>query len=271
MAATKSSAGVPNPYSKENKEKRQAEQRGKDTFNKMMSNMNKKKPPPKPPKKPVDSLRSTTHKAAAALRNANREKQNASSDKAKKGSWQRTTSLFMTGMIDLVKKAVGFAENGKHERCGKAYPPVLQPSKDPVNFLGLIGDTRNLNETTREDFALPDPMIWAPELRWEHLCPCERPCCPFHPGQTGCVQHNGHADCPLRYGPKGNVALQGKRCKCAVREKEKVEPCSFCSYNTAVLMQAPECVKASWRENGFCLSGLGGISWTLINNMRSLL
>jgi hypothetical protein len=137
MAPTKWSAGMSNPCSKENREKRQAEQRGEDAFNKMMSNMNKKKPPPKP-KRPVDPLRSATQKAAAALRNANRERQNASSDKAKKGSWQRTTSLFITGMVDLVKKAVGFAENGKHERYGKwpafAYPPVVQPSKDPVNF-----------------------------------------------------------------------------------------------------------------------------------------
>jgi hypothetical protein len=36
MAPTKESAGVSNPYSKENREKRQAEQRGKDTFSKMI-------------------------------------------------------------------------------------------------------------------------------------------------------------------------------------------------------------------------------------------
>jgi hypothetical protein len=126
-----------------------------------------------------------------------------------------------------------------------------------------------LNETTREDFALPDLMIWAPKLRWEHLHPSGRPCCPFHPGQTDCAQHDGHADCPRCCGPRGNVALQGKRHKCAVREKEKAEPCSFGSHNTAVLMQAPERVTARWRENGFRLSGGGGVSWTLIDNVRS--
>jgi hypothetical protein len=149
--------------------------------------------------------------------------------------------------------------------------PVLQPSKDPVNFLGLIGDERQLNALTQEDFALPDLMIWAPELRWEHLYPFGRPCCPFHPGETDCVQHNGYADYPQRcYGPRGNVALQGKRYKCSVQEKQKEETYSFYSYDTAVLMQAPEYVKSYWRENGFCLSGGGGISWTLIDNMRAL-
>jgi hypothetical protein len=274
MAPTKGTTAVSNPYSKENREKRQAEQRGKDTFNKMMRNMNRKQPP-KPPKKPVDSLRSASARAAAALRNANRERRNASSDKAKKGSWQKTTSIFITGMVDLVKKSVGFSENGKHERYGKwpafAYPPVIQPSKDPVNFLGLIGDERQLNELTREDFALPDLMIWAPELRWEHLYPSGRPCCPFHPGRTDCVQHNGYADYPRRcYGPRGNVALQGKRYKCSVREKQKEEPYTFYSYDTAVLMQAPDYVKSYWRENGFRLSGGGAFSWTLIDNMRAL-
>jgi hypothetical protein len=283
MAPTKVSAGVSNPYSKENREKRkaeqekrQAEQRGKDAFSKMMKNMNKKKPPPKPPKKLVDPLRSATQRAAAALRNEKRERRNASSDKAKKGGWQKRTSRFITAMIDLVtKSSVGFRENGKHERYGKwpsfAYPPVLQPSKDPVNFLGLIGDERHLNELTREDFALPDLMIWAPELRWEHLYPSGRPCCPFHPGQTDCVQHHGYADYPRRcYGPRGNVALQGKRYKCAVREKQKEEPYTFYSYDTAVLIQAPEYVQAYWRENGFRLSGGGAVSWTLIDNMRAL-
>jgi hypothetical protein len=96
MAPTKANAGVSNPYSKESREKRQAELRGKDTFDKMMRNMNEKKPPPKPPKKPVDSLRSATQKAAATLRNANRERQKASSDKAKMGGWQKTTSIFIT-------------------------------------------------------------------------------------------------------------------------------------------------------------------------------
>jgi hypothetical protein len=198
-------------------------------------------------------------RAAAASRNANRERQKATSDKAKKGNWQKTTSIFINRMVDLVKKSVGFSENGKHERYGKwpafAYPPVLQLSKDPVNFLGLIGDERHLNALTREDFALPDLMIWAPELRWEHLYPSGRPYCPFHPGQTDCVQHNGYADYPRRcYGPRGNVALQGKRYKCSVHEKEKEESYSFYSYDTAVLMQAPEYVQAYWRENGFvCL------------------
>jgi hypothetical protein len=64
-------------------------------------------------------LRSVTQKAAAALRNANRERQNASSDKAKMGGWQKTTSIFITGTVYLVKKSVGFSKNGKHERYGK--------------------------------------------------------------------------------------------------------------------------------------------------------
>jgi hypothetical protein len=101
------------------------------------------------------------------------------------GGWQKTMSICITGMIDLVKSSVGFSENGKHKRDGKcstfAYPPVLQPSKYPVNFLGLIGDKRHLNELTREDYALSDLMIWAPKLRWEHLHPSGRPCCSFHP------------------------------------------------------------------------------------------
>jgi hypothetical protein len=72
----KAQAGVSDPCSKENREKRRVEQRGKDTFDKMIRNMNKKKPPPKPPKKPVDPLRSATQRAAAALRTANREREN---------------------------------------------------------------------------------------------------------------------------------------------------------------------------------------------------
>jgi hypothetical protein len=79
----------------------------------MIRNMNKKKPPPKPPKKPVDPLRSATQRAAAALRTASRERKNASSDKAKKGGWQKRTSTFITGMVDLVKKEVGFTEEWK--------------------------------------------------------------------------------------------------------------------------------------------------------------
>ena len=70
----------------------------------MIRNMNKKKPPPKSPKKPVDPLRSATQRAAAALRPANRERENARFDKAKKGGWQRSTSTFITRMVNLVKK-----------------------------------------------------------------------------------------------------------------------------------------------------------------------
>jgi hypothetical protein len=101
MAPTKDNTAVSNPYSKKRKEKRKVKQRGKDTVHRMMRNMNKKKP--KHPKKPVHSLRSAWARAAAALRNANRERQNASSDKAKKGSWQKKTSIFINGMVDLVK------------------------------------------------------------------------------------------------------------------------------------------------------------------------
>jgi hypothetical protein len=58
-----------------------------------------------------------------------------------------------------------------------------------------------------------------------------------------------------------------------VREKEKkqeVEPCYFYSYDTAALMQAPEYVQVCWRESGFRLSAGGAVSWTLIDNVRSL-
>jgi hypothetical protein len=129
-----------------------------------------------------------------------------------------------------------------------------------------------LNELTREDFALPDVMIWAPELRWPHLYMTGRPCCPFHPGQTDCVMHNGYADYPRRcYGPRGNVALQGKRYKCTVQEKLVTgEQYSFYSYDISVIVQAPEYVQAYWRENGFRLSGRGAVSWNMIDNMRAL-
>jgi hypothetical protein len=217
---------------------------------------------------------SLTAKASAKKRNENRNakkhKINASvEDDGHGGTWTSQTWKLLASMKDSLKEAIGFDENGKHEMYGKwpnwAYHPLSDPGSDPVNFLDVMGDDRNIEELLRSDFALPSVMFFGPELRWAHLYPDNRPMCPIHK-TTNCVIHNGWSDYFRRgYARGGNVAINCRRYLCKETRK------SFQSCDPEVLELAPRYVQAWWRKNGFKITYRGALSWDIIDQMRSLL
>lgn len=206
------------------------------------------------------AVKSIAAKVAAAKRKEDRAAKQLKGDFGKRGNWQACTWRFFRLVVDKLKESAWFEETGNHKRQGQwpafAYG-VIQPSKDPVHFFLLSGciEIREPHELTPQDFALPDWLIWDPELRWPSRYPDGHSCCLFHPGKTSCVTLNGYTDYVRRcFGPRGNVALIGRRYLCNIRKDEKKEPFTFVSYNPGVVNQAPDYVQGYWRENGFKLS-----------------
>jgi hypothetical protein len=246
----------------------------------LKSNINKKKtlqilmeagkPSKKPQPKPGKKVAPRVAQARGAKKKQDEEKAERKliSDKADRGSWQKHTQFVLVTISGALKNSVGHNPNGKHQQFGRwppfACPPVMELSKDPRNFQNLFGDIKvfgdecnkyplhELYNLGQEDFCLPDLVMWAPELRWPEMYPNGTPHCPFCKG-TSCVRHKGWESYFRRcYGPRCNVALQGKRYTCENTKK------SFFSYDSGVMSQAPNYVQAFWRENGFHLTHKAG-------------
>lgn len=151
------------------------------------------------------ALRSATAAASAKARNDERKLKRAQSNLAKNDNWQ-TRSVEIFGRIhDLLKQAVRFDDT---KMTGKwpelLYAPIISPASDPMNSPFLKSPDGPL---MRKDFAFPDLMIWAPEMRFPDLYPDGRPCCPFH-NRTDCVEHLGWNDYIRRcYSERGNIGL----------------------------------------------------------------
>jgi hypothetical protein len=240
------SARVPiyNPYLKANINK-------KKTLERLMEAGKCKKPGKVKPKV-------AQAKAAKKKQDEDRTENKELSDKGDRGSWQKHTQLVLLAISGALKNSVGHLTIGKHERFGQWPPfacsPIMELSKDPLNLQNLFGDAK-LHEPSdlgQEDFCLPDLVMWAPELRWPQMYPNGTPHCPFCKAAS-CVRHKGWENYFRRcYGPRGNVALQGKRYMCENTKK------SFYSYDPDVMSQAPNYVQAFWRENGFHLTHKSG-------------
>ena len=196
------------------------------------------------------------------------------------GDWQSHTWEVFQTILTLIKNKVNFNPRGLHELQGEwpllAYG-TISPSADPLNFCRMLrqlaGDNESLDTfriVKKEDFSVPDLILWAPELRWPLLYPDGRPKCPFH-HQTSCVHHLGTAPYVRRcYGAHGNVGLAKRRYKCKIHEDQGKKPYCFDSTSKDVLNLAPEYVKGYWMEHGFFLSHKGGVSWRVINQLRAL-
>ena len=131
------------------------------------------------------------------------------------------------------------------------------------------GETVADDDCVKEDFAL---MLWAPELRWPHFYPDNKPKCPFHK-TTYCVEHNGTGHHVRRcFDRCGNVALAKRRYICALRRDTTNEhPYCFDSAQKEVMDLAPDYVRGYWRQNGFVLSHKSGISFKLMDQLLALM
>jgi hypothetical protein len=222
----------------------------------------------KNPSQRKDTPKVAQAKASKKKLDEDKAEKNKKSDRGDRGSWQKHTQFVLLTLSGALKNSVGHNPTGKHEKFGKWPPfacsPVIEPSKDPRNFQNLFGDLKafgkectqyplhELDDLLQEDFCLPDLVMWAPELRWPEMYPTGTPNCPFCKGPS-CVTHKGWENYFRRcYGPRCNVALQGKRYTCENTSK------SFYSYDPDVMSQAPSYVQAFWRENGFHLTHKAG-------------
>ena len=131
-----------------------------------------------------------------------------------------------------------------------------------------------------DQFCLKPVLFWAPELRWPKLYLDHKPCCPFHPGESSCVEHNGWSNYFRRvFDIDGISALTCRRYVCKEMRKENAgkgkrdekTKCTFYGYDAAVVSQAPAYVQAYWRQHGFCLTHKGGIRWKMIDDFRAQL
>lgn len=198
-----------------------------------------------------------------------------------RGPFQPTTLKLYDELLKIIKQEVGCEETGTHKFFGE-WPklfklhPQIDPSTGPAAFYEVVmGVCRPL---TAEDFACRPVMFWAPELRFPDYYPNKKPCCPFHPGETSCVTHNGWSNYFRRvYDEKGVSALTGREYLCKRQQALKQQAPSskkadiqylFNSYDAAVISQAPSYIQSYWRQHGYCLSGSSGIRWTLISQMR---
>ena len=283
-------ANIPqHPYSRENMDKARAEKRQHMTLNIMMNadqsaSISMKK----------DPERVRRGKKAAETRKAKQlekdvQQQQATGDESgdltKMGSaqgrgFQPSTLRLYDSLATILKQETGFREQGSHERFGR-WPDsfasrTVDPTLDPFGFYSSTIGGKRQGPLTREDFACRPVMFWAPELRFPDFYPTGKPCCPFHPGDTSCVVHNGWSNYYRRVldDEDGVTALTGREYKCTIQtnKKKKLEGKLhhvFYSYDAAVLCQAPAYVRAWWHKNGFVLSSRSGLRRTIIQRMRS--
>ena len=243
-----------------------------------------------------DPTRAARGKVAAtgreAIRDGRRQKHASTSSQPKsingaKGHFQ-PASLYLYGeMKKKIDSSVSFDSTGKHQLNGR-WPPefssvvTIDPTIDPYNFLELdyVEDVKQ-KYPKRELFACRPVLFWAPELRWKELYPDERPCCPYHPGETACVRHNGFSGYYRKvYDAQGITALTGREYICTKLEGEKGNnnnnnnnnskaKYTFYSYDAGVISQAPLYVQSVWQQWGFRLTEKSGLSFKLLEEARS--
>jgi hypothetical protein len=196
-----------------------------------------------------------------------------------KSTWSKVTKAYLAQMLKNMKREVYFEERGTHALEGKwlswHFGGVISATSDPISYLcGELG--RDYEKLTREEFSLPDVMFWSPERRWPKQYPAGRPCCPFHPRQTDCVDHIGWTDYPRRaYARDRNVALFTTKYRCKKREKGTngimQHPYTFHATAAGVLCQAPPYVQAQWKLHGFILTKKAAVQISVMDHMRSML
>ncbi len=263
-----------NPYTPEGRQKAAQKKLEQRTLNIMM-----------------DSARTLGAKASAKKQRAlQKQAQSAAmstdfapAQNAARGNFQQTTLQVYEKMLTILRREVGFKESGAHEFFGEwpaQFHPQMDPSADPCSFYKRIIGPK-LGPLTAEDFACRPIMFWAPELQFPDFYPDKKPCCPFHPGETSCVIHNGWSNYYRRvYDENGVAALTGREYICKRQQQLKQQSrsskkgetqCLFNSFDAAVVSQAPAYVQSYWRQHGYRLSKRSGIRWTLISQMRAQL
>ena len=146
---------------------------------------------------------------------------------------------------------------------------LIDPRADPIGFWG--NETDAPPTLTREHFAAVSLLLWAPELRWPHLYPAGRPCCPWH-GTTDCVRHNGWPPRPRgAVDETGTTAVWSRSYLCTVRQKTPNQrPYSFLGHSADVIAQAPTYVQRWWREFGYHFTWRSGVRWRIVDRMRGV-
>jgi hypothetical protein len=236
---SRASARVPvyNPYKKSNINK-------KKTVERLMEAGKCKKPDMVEPGKVKPKVAQA--KAAKKKQDKDRSESNESSDKGDRGSWRKHAQLVLLAVSGALRDS--------------AQTIWTVATTCSLNRQNLFGDAK-LDvppDLSQEDFSLPDLVMWAPELRWPQMHPNGTPHCPFCKA-TSCVKNKGWESHFRRCcGPRGDVALQGKRHVCENTKK------SFCSYDPDVMSQAPNYVQAFWRENGHHLTHKSGGEFILL-------
>ena len=162
-------------------------------------------------------------------------------DMAKTSGWSQNTLDFFCLFQKAFTSCVGFDQRGKHEMYGQwpsfHFDACVRPSSNPVNWRALFDSILHAKVIdrdkpqqqpkppvlSREEFTIPDIMVWCPELHWPHLYPSGRPCCKWHNNSVDCVARMGQAHYPRRcYDINGNTALVGYRYKCKIREEQSL-------------------------------------------------
>ena len=226
-------------------------------------------------------LKSTSNKKQKTTRITKTKKKDEEDDEVDaegapnfRTTWSKTAQMYLDAMLKRVKDAVYFEERGRHELQGAwpqiHYRTVISATDDPMLFCQVI--SKDANNLQREDFVLPDVMFWSPERRWPELYPAGRPCCPFHPGKTSCVEHLGWTAYPRRtYDHDHNIALFTTKYRCTENEQYSIHPYTFHGTAASVLCQAPRYVQAYWKQNGFRLTQRAAVKISILEEMRSLM
>lgn len=190
-----------------------------------------------------------------------------------RGCFEMTTLRLYASLLKILKESVGFDDTGLHKPYGAwpdSFSQRIDPCADPYNFYrgGLGGKLSKQRSAPLQtaDFACRPVMFWAPEHQFgQDFYPDNKPFCPFHPGETTCVMHNGWSGYFRRvYDKDGVTALTGREYLCLIRREEK-KPYTFYSYDSGVVAQAPPYVRSYWHNFGFRLTRKGGIRWILVD------
>ena len=215
----------------------------------------------------------------------------------KKGTWNKHSLRVINAVVARVRKHIYF-EKGTHELQGEwplalAQSCILDPASDPVKFRKIFplvkesavnvapgedladapddstASVADARPVSREDFAVPKILIWAPEFMFPDFYPQQRPNCPFH-GKASCVLHHGKIGYVRRcYGSDSNIALVHFRYKCKLRVAEGNKSSTFFGADRKVIEKAPAYVRAQWDQHGVRLSHRGGVANSVVRDGRA--
>lgn len=170
-------------------------------------------------------------------------------------------------MKDEIDKAVDFGGREHTSRFAGTFPhkyyTKVSPSKNPTSYFASI-QLLNMNY-----FCLPDLLVWYPEAQFQRLYPGGRPKCKWC-GTPDCVVRKGWVQNPRHcYDSPRLTALMGRFYVCSKREREKKHPYSFRGYDASVISNSHDYIKQVWKKSGFILTHRSGISFQLLNDLRS--